>query len=234
MGGQGPNNLAVPLSRLQVPIYGTAPVDIDRAEDRNKFSALLDQLAIQQPAWTEVTSIEAARKFAERAGYPVLIRPSYVLSGAAMNVAWDDASLKTFLTQATELSPDYPIVISKYIENSKEIEIDAVANKGEILIYAISEHLENAASIQGTRPSCSRRSASTSRRRRRSRRRPEGSPSAPDHRPVQHPVPGKEREHPGDRVQPPRESVIPLLLEGVQDRHDRTRTRASSARRRKR
>ncbi len=144
MGGQGPNNLAVPLSRLQVPIYGTAPVDIDRAEDRNKFSALLDQLAIQQPAWTEVTSIEAARKFAERAGYPVLIRPSYVLSGAAMNVAWDDASLKTFLTQATELSPDYPIVISKYIENSKEIEIDAVANKGEILIYAISEHLENA------------------------------------------------------------------------------------------
>lgn len=144
MGGQTPNNLAIPLSRLQIPIYGTSPVDIDRAEDRNKFSALLDQLGIQQPDWTEVTSIDAALAFAAKTGYPVLIRPSYVSSGAAMNVAWDDASLKTFLTQATEVSPDYPVVISRYIENSKEIEIDAVANKGEILIYAISEHIENA------------------------------------------------------------------------------------------
>lgn len=144
MGGQTPNNLAIPLSRLQIPIYGTSPINIDRAEDRNKFSALLDQLSIQQPEWSEVTSIEGAHSFALKTGYPVLIRPSYVSSGAAMNVAWDDASLKTFLTQATEVSPDYPVVISKYIENSKEIEIDAVANKGEILIYAISEHIENA------------------------------------------------------------------------------------------
>ncbi len=144
MGGQTPNNLAIPLSRLQIPIFGTSAINIDRAEDRNKFSALLDQYGIQQPEWTEVSSIEAAHSFAGKTGYPVLIRPSYVSSGAAMNVAWDDASLKTFLTQATEVSPDYPVVISKYIENSKEIEIDAVANKGEILIYAISEHIENA------------------------------------------------------------------------------------------
>ena len=144
MGGQIPNNLAIPLSRLQIPVYGTNPTDIDRAEDRNKFSALLDQLGIQQPEWVEVSSIEDAKAFAARIGYPILIRPSYVSSGAAMSVAWDDASLKTFLSRATEVSPDYPVVLSQYIENSKEIEIDAVANKGEVLVYAISEHIENA------------------------------------------------------------------------------------------
>ena len=144
MGGQKPNDLAIPLSRLQIPIYGTNPVDIDRAEDRNKFSSLLDQLGIKQPEWTEVTNLEDAQRFAAKIGYPVLIRASYVSSGAAMNVAWDDASLRIFLTQATEVSVEYPVVISKFIESSKEIEIDAVANKGEILVYAISEHIENA------------------------------------------------------------------------------------------
>ncbi len=143
-GGQGPNNLAIPLSRLSIPVYGTNPADIDRAEDRNKFSALLDQLGIQQPEWAEVPSAEAAREAAAKIGYPVLVRPSYVTSGQAMSVAWDDASLKTFLSRATELGPDHPVVISRYVENSKEIEIDAVANKGEILVYAISEHIENA------------------------------------------------------------------------------------------
>ena len=144
LGGQTTNNLAIPLSRIGVPVLGTSPADIDRAEDRNKFSALLDQLGIQQPEWTEVTNAGAAHEFAERVGYPVLVRPSYVSSGSAMSVAWDDASLKAFLSRATEVSPDYPVVISRYVENSKEIEIDAVANKGEILVYAISEHIENA------------------------------------------------------------------------------------------
>jgi carbamoyl-phosphate synthase large subunit len=144
MGGQTSNNLAIPLSRLQVPVYGTSPQDIDRAEDRNKFSAILDQLDIQQPEWTAVTSIDAAREFATKTGYPVLIRPSYVTSGAAMSVAWDDVSLKSFLTRATEVTPEHPVILTRYVENSKEIEIDAVANKGEILVYAISEHIENA------------------------------------------------------------------------------------------
>jgi len=143
-GGQGSNDLAVPLARLQIPIFGTNPADIDRAEDRNKFSALLDQLGIQEPEWAEVASVDAALAFALKIGYPVLVRPSYVSSGAAMSVAWDDASLKGFLTRTTEVSSEHPVVISRYVENSKEIEIDAVANKGEILVYAISEHIENA------------------------------------------------------------------------------------------
>ena len=144
MGGQTANDLAIPLSRLQVPVMGTSPVEIDRADDRYKFSALLDQLGIQQPEWTEVSRIDAAVEFASRAGYPVLARPGKASSAAAMSVAWDDASLRSFLAQAVEVGPENPVVISKFIENSKEIEIDAVANKGEILVYAISEHLENA------------------------------------------------------------------------------------------
>jgi len=144
MGGQEPIKLAIPLSRLQIPVFGTSPTDIDRAEERNKFSALLDQLGIQQPEWTEVTRVEDALSFAEKNGYPVLVRPSLVFSGAAMSVAWDDASLKTFLARENEGSGHNPVIISRYIENSKEIEIDAVANKGEVLVYAISEHIENA------------------------------------------------------------------------------------------
>lgn len=144
MGGQIPNNLAIPLSRRGIPVLGTQPADIDRAEDRNKFSALLDQLGIQQPEWMEVSSLEAARQFTEKNGFPLLIRPSYVSSGAAMSVAWDDASLKGLLSRAMKVSPDHPVILTRYAENSKEIEIDAVANKGEILAYAISEHIENA------------------------------------------------------------------------------------------
>ncbi|MDR0377488.1 MAG: carbamoyl-phosphate synthase (glutamine-hydrolyzing) large subunit [Spirochaetaceae bacterium] len=144
MGGQIPNNLATRLYNAGALIYGAAPQFIDMAEDRNKFSALLDQLGIEQPPWRELTDLSAARAFAAEAGYPVLIRPSYVLSGAAMNVAWDDESLEKFLGLAADVSPEHPVVISKFIENSKEIEIDAVAKRGEILFHAITEHIENA------------------------------------------------------------------------------------------
>jgi carbamoyl-phosphate synthase large subunit len=144
MGGQIPNNLATKLYDAGVLIYGTTPQSIDKAEDRNKFSALLDTLGIEQPEWKELTDMESARRFAAEVSYPVLIRPSYVLSGAAMNVAWDDASLEKFLNMAADVSSEHPVVISKFIENSKEIEIDAVARHGEILFDAITEHIENA------------------------------------------------------------------------------------------
>jgi carbamoyl-phosphate synthase large subunit len=144
MGGQTPNNLATKLYDAGVLIYGTSPSSIDQAEDRNKFSALLDTLHIEQPEWKELKDHASAKHFAKTVGYPVLIRPSYVLSGAAMNVAWDDASLDKFLSLAADLSSEHPVVISKFIENSKEIEIDAAAKRGEILFSAITEHIENA------------------------------------------------------------------------------------------
>ncbi|MDR2028926.1 MAG: carbamoyl-phosphate synthase (glutamine-hydrolyzing) large subunit, partial [Treponema sp.] len=144
MGGQIPNNLATKLYAAGALIYGTTPQSIDMAEDRNKFSALLDSLKIEQPAWKELIDLPSAKAFAAEAGYPVLIRPSYVLSGAAMNVAWDDASLEKFLSLAADVSAEHPVVISKFVENSKEIEIDAVAKRGEILFHAITEHVENA------------------------------------------------------------------------------------------
>jgi len=144
MGGQIPNNLATKLFDNKVNIYGTTPKSIDNAEDRNKFSALLDKLGITQPEWKELTDFASAKDFAHKVGYPVLIRPSYVLSGAAMNVAWDDASLEEFLNLASDVSPEHPVVISKFAENAREIEIDAVAKKGEILFHAITEHIENA------------------------------------------------------------------------------------------
>ncbi|MFP3091368.1 carbamoyl-phosphate synthase large subunit [Treponema sp. TIM-1] len=144
MGGQIPNNLATKLFAAGALIYGTRPESIDMAEDRNKFSALLDRLQIEQPEWRELTDLPSARAFAAEVGYPVLIRPSYVLSGAAMNVAWNDESLATFLGYAADVSAEHPVVISKFVENSKEIEIDAVAKRGEILFHAITEHVENA------------------------------------------------------------------------------------------
>ena len=144
MGGQLSNSLAIPLSRIGIPVLGTNPADIDRAEDRNKFSALLEQLNIHQPEWTEVTSTEEAYLFAEKTGYPLLLRPKFVTSGTAMSVAWDEVSLRSLLSRAFELGLENPVVLTQYVENSKEIEIDAVAQKGEILVYAISEHIENA------------------------------------------------------------------------------------------
>ena len=142
VGGQIPNNLAMKLYRQSVPVLGTSPVSIDRAENRNKFSAMLDQLGIDQPAWMELTSLEEVKGFVEKVGYPVLVRPSYVLSGAAMNVCYDDEELENFLKMAAEVSKEYPVVVSQFLENTKEIEFDAVAQNGEVVEYAISEHVE--------------------------------------------------------------------------------------------
>jgi carbamoyl-phosphate synthase large subunit len=144
MGGQIPNNLALKLHRYQIPILGTSPVQIDNAEDRNKFSSILDRLEIDQPEWREFTDLSEAEKFANRVGYPVLIRPSYVLSGAAMNVVISSEQLHAFLQQAAEINKEHPVVISKFITEAREIEIDAVASRGEMVCYAISEHVENA------------------------------------------------------------------------------------------
>ncbi|GAB4363809.1 MAG: carbamoyl-phosphate synthase (glutamine-hydrolyzing) large subunit [Calditrichia bacterium] len=144
MGGQIPNNLAGDLHRAGVNVLGTHPKNIDRAENRREFSRLLDGLGIDQPVWKELTSPEDATQFANTVGYPVLVRPSYVLSGAAMAVASDDRELSLYLKRAVDISPEHPVVISKYLENAKEIEMDAVARNGEIVAHAISEHVENA------------------------------------------------------------------------------------------
>lgn len=142
VGGQIPNNLAVRLDNEKVNILGTSAKDIDNAEDRHKFSSMLDSLGIDQPRWKELTSLSDIHGFVEEVGYPVLVRPSYVLSGAAMNVCSNDEELKNFLQLAADVSKKYPVVVSQFIENAKEIEFDAVADKGEIVTYAISEHVE--------------------------------------------------------------------------------------------
>ena len=148
-GGQIPNNLALKLFKNGVPIMGTSPEDIDRAENRHEFSKLLDELDVDQPTWAEVISPEDAKKKAAELGYPVLVRPSYVLSGAAMRIAHDEASLLKFLERAASVSSDHPVVISKFVENAREIEIDGVGKNGELVIYAISEHVENAGTHSG-------------------------------------------------------------------------------------
>jgi carbamoylphosphate synthase large subunit len=144
VGGQIPNNLAIPLSRAGVHILGTSPSDIDTAENRQKFSALMDSIGVDQPPWNELRSMEDAKMFAAKVGYPVLVRPSYVLSGAAMNVAQNDSQLVSYLSQAAQLNEDHPVVISKFITHAKEIEYDGVASAGSIVNFAISEHIENA------------------------------------------------------------------------------------------
>ena len=144
MGGQTPNNLAMSLFDSGAVILGTDARDIDKAEDRHKFSALLEVLKIEQPAWRELTDLASAYVFADEVGYPVLVRPSYVLSGAAMCVAWDRESLETALGEAALISGDHPVVITKFIEDAKEVEVDAVAHRGEIVFQAITEHVENA------------------------------------------------------------------------------------------
>lgn len=144
VGGQIPNNLAGPLAESGVTILGTDAHDIERAEDRRQFSDMLDALGIQQPAWSVLTSNEDAIKFAESVEFPVLVRPSFVLSGAAMRVAADETQLRNFLDLAADVGNDKPVVVTKFILNAKEIEFDAVANNGQILNYAIGEHLENA------------------------------------------------------------------------------------------
>ena len=141
-GGQIPNNLAIHLDEQQVPILGTQASDIDRAEDRAKFSTMLNSLGVNQPEWSALSSMEDIKQFVERVGFPVLVRPSYVLSGAAMNVCSNEDELHRFLQLAVNVSEDHPVVVSKFIEHAKEIEMDAVARDGEILAYAISEHIE--------------------------------------------------------------------------------------------
>ena len=144
MGGQVPNNLALKLRQAGVAILGTDAESIDNAENRRKFSSLLDRLGIDQPEWAELSTLDEAREFANKVGYPVLVRPSYVLSGAAMAVAASDEELLRYLRKAVDISPEHPTVISKFLEEAKEIEMDAVAKDGKVLIHAISEHVENA------------------------------------------------------------------------------------------
>lgn len=141
-GGQIPNNLAMRLHRCDCKILGTQPEDVDHAEDRYKFSEMCDSLGIDQPAWSELTSFDDVKEFVDKVGYPVLVRPSYVLSGAAMNVCSNEEELQRFLRLASDVSQEHPVVISDFMENTKEIEMDAVADKGELVAYAISEHIE--------------------------------------------------------------------------------------------
>ncbi len=143
-GGQIPNNLAVKLDEQRVPILGTQAKYIDNAEDRDKFSAMLDRIGVDQPEWSALTSMEDVNEFVERVGFPVLVRPSYVLSGAAMNVCSNQDELERFLQLAANVSKKHPVVISKFMQNTKEVEMDAVARNGEIIAYAISEHIEYA------------------------------------------------------------------------------------------
>lgn len=142
VGGQIPNNLAMRLDAAKVNILGTSAKNIDNAEDRHKFSSMLDRIDVDQPRWKELISLNDIKGFIKEVGYPVLIRPSYVLSGAAMNVCSNDEELENFLGLAAEVSKKHPVVVTEFIENAKEVEIDAVANKGEIVMYAISEHVE--------------------------------------------------------------------------------------------
>ena len=143
-GGQIPNNLAMRLDGQNVNILGTSAKSIDNAEDRDKFSAMLDRIGVDQPEWSALTSMEDINKFIDKVGFPVLVRPSYVLSGAAMNVCSNQEELERFLTLAANVSKKHPVVVSQFIEHAKEVEMDAVARNGEIIVYAISEHIEYA------------------------------------------------------------------------------------------
>lgn len=144
VGGQLPQNIALRLKENNVNVLGTDPEKIDSAEDRHKFSQILDSIGVDQPEWAEVTTVNAAKEFAQRVGYPVLIRPSYVLSGAAMNVVYEESVLEHKLSAAAEVSPLHPVVITKFIDGAEEIDVDAVAHNGKLLIHAVSEHVEPA------------------------------------------------------------------------------------------
>ncbi|GJN91739.1 hypothetical protein Rhopal_004762-T1 [Rhodotorula paludigena] len=144
MGGQTSNNIALPLHRQGVKVLGTSPEMIDMAENRYKFSRMLDKLGVDQPLWKELSTMEAAHEFCNKVGYPVLVRPSYVLSGAAMNVVYSGDDLDAYLNQAAAVSRDYPVVVTKYVEEAKEIEMDAVARDGKMVMHYVSEHVENA------------------------------------------------------------------------------------------
>ena len=145
VGGQLPQNIALKLQEVgKAKVLGTDPNDIDKAEDRHKFSSILDSIGVDQPAWKELTSLKEAEDFANSVGYPVLVRPSYVLSGAAMTVIRSQSELAEKLTAAADVSPDHPVVITQYIDGAQEIDVDAVASNGKLLVHAVSEHIENA------------------------------------------------------------------------------------------
>ncbi|KAJ3130486.1 carbamoyl-phosphate synthase (glutamine-hydrolyzing) cpa2 [Nowakowskiella sp. JEL0407] len=144
VGGQLPQNIALPLWNKGVKVLGTTPVDLDKAEDRQKFSMALDAIGVDQPKWKELSSVDDALNFADAVSYPVLVRPSYVLSGAAMNVAYTPEDLTRMLTMASNVSPDHPVVITKFIDGAQELDVDAVAQNGELKVYAVSQHIENA------------------------------------------------------------------------------------------
>ncbi|KAI7681738.1 Carbamoyl-phosphate synthase arginine-specific large, partial [Hortaea werneckii] len=145
VGGQLPQNIALRLQETgKAKVLGTNPEDIDKAEDRHKFSQILDSIGVDQPAWKELRSIDEAKDFANEVSYPVLVRPSYVLSGAAMTVIRSEDELEEKLTAASNVSPDHPVVITKFIEGAQEIDVDAVAGNGKLLVHAVSEHIENA------------------------------------------------------------------------------------------
>jgi len=144
MGGQVPNNLSMKLHKAGIKIIGTSPEQIDNAESRHKFSKILDSIGVDQPEWREVTTLDDAKQFSQKVSYPVLIRPSYVLSGAAMSIVLTEDELELYLKKATELNTEHPVVISKFITDAREIEVDAVATEGELFCYAIAEHVENA------------------------------------------------------------------------------------------
>lgn len=144
VGGQLPQNIALRLKNSGVNVLGTDPAQIDKAEDRHKFSSVLDSIGVDQPEWTEVTSVQAAKDFANKVTYPVLIRPSYVLSGAAMNVVYEESELEHKLSAAADVSPLHPVVMTKFIDGAQEIDVDAVAHKGKLIVHAVSEHVENA------------------------------------------------------------------------------------------
>lgn len=154
VGGQTANNLTPYLAKYGVNIIGTSSKDVDRAEDREKFGKLLDSLNIRQPAWKKFTELEEAKEFADKVGYPVLVRPSYVLSGAAMKVVWGEEQLEQFLTDATNVSPDHPIVISKFLQDASEVEVDAVADGNEVVIGSLIEHIDNAGIHSGDAIMC--------------------------------------------------------------------------------
>ena len=154
VGGQTANNVAPKLAKQGINIVGTRSQDVDRAEDREKFGKLLDSLNIKQPAWKKFTSISKAKQFAETVGYPVLVRPSYVLSGVAMKIVWAEQQLEQFLTDAVRVSPDYPIVISKFLQDASEVEVDAVGGTNEVLIGSIIEHIDNAGIHSGDALMC--------------------------------------------------------------------------------
>lgn len=154
VGGQSANNLVSKLSKHNVKILGTSSANVDRAEDRSKFSRLLDELGIKQPPWKIFTSLEDSKKFALDEGYPVLVRPSYVLSGAAMKVIWSEIQLEQFIAEASSVSPDYPIVISKFLEDASEVEVDAIGSSDKIIIGSIIEHIDNAGIHSGDAMMC--------------------------------------------------------------------------------